>query len=178
MVKLFLVMAMLLGLAGNPAHAAQAGPEAAPASPSPQALALIRRVINALHVEESMAPMMNNIMQVQVQQIVAQNPKLTDQQKRQIADALGEVVTETLKEGMMSELMEKFIPVYAEVFSEDELRAMAEFYESPVGQSIMRKMPLMGPQAGRIAAEEMPRIQAAMNKKFQAKMEAMNGFGK
>ena len=74
--------------------------------------------------------------------------------------------------------MEKFVPAYAAVYSEDELLAVVEFYESPVGQAVMLKMPRLGPAAARIATEEMPRIQAEMRKRFEAKIEGMTAFEK
>jgi hypothetical protein len=135
-------------------------------------------MIAAMHVEDSMTPMLETMVQAQVAQSVAQNPKLTDQQKAQLTSVLNEVVSETLRDGLMTDLMEKFVPAYAAVYSEEELLAVVEFYESPVGQSVMRKMPLLGPAAARIASEEMPRIQAEMLKRFEAKIAGMNEFGK
>ncbi len=36
-----------------------------------------------------------------------------------------------------------FIAVYAEVFSEDELRGLIKFYRTPLGQKLVNKMPLV-----------------------------------
>lgn len=162
---------------------AYASPQASPAppttaAPSPRALALTRRVVVALRIQETMAPMMSQILQAQIGQVVAQNAKLTDPQKAQLTGVMNESIDEVISEGLLSDMMEKFVPIYAEVYTEPELQAMAEFYESPVGQSILKKMPLMAPLASKIAVEEMPRIQAALTKKLTTKLEGLQNFGK
>ena len=47
-----------------------------------------------MHVEDSMTPMLENLMHAQVAQIVADNARLSDQQKLQLTSALNEVVSE------------------------------------------------------------------------------------
>jgi len=125
-----------------------------------------------------MTPMLETMVTAQVTRIVADNPNLSEQQRTQMSSLLGEVVHETFRDGLMTDLMDKFVPAYAEVYTEAELEAVVTFYESPVGQSVVRKMPQLGPAALRISAEEMPRIQAKMLERFSAKLKGMNDFGK
>ncbi len=157
---------------------ALAAPAAASAEPSAKALALTRRMVAALHVEETMAPMMRTLMQQQMDMIVAQRKGLTDQQKTMLSGALTESVGEVMDNGLMSKVMEKFIPAYAEVYTEDELQAVVDFYESPMGQRVLKKMPLLGPAAVKAMQEISPEIQADLDQRVTKKLEGLGALGK
>lgn len=154
------------------------GPTAALAQPTTKGLALARRMAVSMHVEETMAPMLRAVLHQQVDMIVAQRTSLTDQQRTMLSGALGETMDEVLGGGFMSEVMEKLIPAYAEVYSEDELQALVDFYESPMGQRVLRKMPLMGPAAAKVMAELTPKMQAEMAEKLGKKLEALEATAK
>lgn len=168
----------MLAVAGLTLAGALAAPTAASAEPSAKALALTRRMVTAMHVEETMAPMMRMLMQQQMDMIVAQRKGLTEQQRAMLSGVLTESVGEVMDAGLMSKVMEKFIPVYAEIYSETELQAVVEFYESPVGQSVLRKMPQMGPAATKVMIEIAPEIQADLDRRVSKKLEGLEALGK
>ncbi len=151
---------------------------AASAEPSAKALALTRRMVVAMHVEQTMAPMMRGLMQQQMDMIVAQHKNLTDQQKTMLSGALTEAVGEVMDNGLMTKVVEKLTPAYAEVYSEQELQAVVDFYESPIGQSVLRKTPLMGPAATKVMIEIAPEIQADLDARVARKLEGLQGIGK
>ena len=88
----FIAVIMAALVMSAPASAAPA--EVVATKPSARALSLTRRMIAAMHVEDSMTPMLENLMHAQVAQIVADNARLSDQQKLQLTSALNEVVSE------------------------------------------------------------------------------------
>ena len=157
---------------------ALSAPAAASAEPSEKALALTRRMVAAMHIEETMAPTMRAMMQQQMDMIVTQRPGLTDQQKAILSGALTEAVGEVMDNGLMTRVMEKFIPAYAEIYSEEELQAVVNFYESPVGQQVLKKMPLLGPAAVKAMQEITPEIQADLGQRVAKKLEGMGALGK
>ncbi len=163
-----IAFAALCVLAGS-AEAADQAPAAAaaPASPSPRALALAKRYMAALHVDQSMKPMMQSLVGPMLDEQAKANPNLTDEQRKAIRETLQEFVAGD----MMDDIMERSVPVYATVFSEDELQAMVDFYESPQGQSIVAKMPLLGPAMGRIMVEIMPEVRAKLTLKLCEKLD-------
>src|SRR6478752_7254708 len=150
-----------------PARAADQQAPSPPAvtTPSPRALALSRRDVAALHIDESMRPMMQGMLRPMLDEQVKANPNLTEEQRR----AIRETVEEFIADDMMGDIMQRTIPIYATTFSEDELQALAEFYESPRGQSIVAKMPLMGPAMGKVMVEIMPELRAKLVRKLCAK---------
>lgn len=157
---------------------AMAAPAAASAEPTAKTLALTRRLVAAMHVEDTMAPMMRAIMQQQMDMIVAQRKNLTDQQRTLLGGALSEAVGEMMDSGLMSEVMDKLVPAYADVYTEEELQGMLSFYESPIGQSVLRKMPLMAPAATKAMIEIAPKMQADLEQRMAKKLEGLDSLGK
>jgi hypothetical protein len=49
--------------------------------------------------------------------------------------------------------------IYAEAFSEEELKGMLEFHRSPVGQSVISKMPVVMQRSMLISQKRMPDLQ-------------------
>jgi hypothetical protein len=168
----FLTMLVLASAFAMPAAAQTA------AQPSAKTLELTRRVVAAMHVEQTMAPMMRGMMQQQMQMIVAQRKNLSEQQRTLLTGALTEAVGEMMDSGLMTTVMEKLIPAYAEVYSDEELQAMLDFYESPIGQSVLMKMPRLGPAATRAMIEITPKIQADLEQRVTKKLEGLDTLGK
>ena len=94
---------------------ALAAPAAASAEPSAKALALTRRMVAAMHVEQTMAPLIRSVLQQEMDMTVAQRKTLSDQQKTMLSGALTEAVGEVVDSGLMSRVVDKLVPAYAEV---------------------------------------------------------------
>lgn len=155
-----------------------AAPAVANAEPSAKAMVLARRMVTAMHVEETMAPPLRMMMQQQMDMIVSQRKGLTGQQRTMMTGVLTEAVGEVMDNGLMSKMMEKFIPTYAEIYSEAELQAVVDFYESPIGQSVLRKTALLGPAATKAMTEIAPEIQADLEQRVAKKLEGLGALGK
>jgi hypothetical protein len=154
-------------MAGS-AHAQQlpAPAPAAAATPSPRALALTKRYIAALHINETMKPMMKSMFGPVMDEQMRTYPNVTDEQRK----AARETIEDFIGGDLMDEVLERMTPIYATAFSEDELQALVDFYESPNGQSIVRKMPLIGPAAARVVVEMAPQIRAEVAQRMCKKL--------
>ncbi len=83
-------------------------------------------------------------MGVQMQQMAAQsmnlsNPNLTPAQKESATKLMGEVMK--LSMDAAKSMLSKIDVIYAEVYSEAELKAMLAFFESSEGKSMLQKQP-------------------------------------
>ncbi|MHA6288319.1 DUF2059 domain-containing protein [Maricaulis sp. CAU 1757] len=113
----------------------------------------------AMDMVDLMVPVMR-------QQILAADPTLTSDQ---LDDLVGILVEEF--QASEPELRDGIIGVYADSFTEAELRAAVEFYDTPLGRSLMEKMPdvmqasaRMGENWGMAVAQRaMPRVQAYLD---------------
>ncbi|HEU4885414.1 MAG TPA: DUF2059 domain-containing protein [Longimicrobium sp.] len=68
------------------------------------------------------------------------------------------------------EMEPDFIRMYADAFTEEEIRGLTAFYRTPIGQRVVETLPEIGAASQRIVME---RLQSAMPELMQAMMEAM-----
>jgi len=173
--KRFVVAALaVLCLAAGSAQAAEPVRASTPAvAPSPKALALTRRYLAALHMKDNFRPMMNGLMKSMLDQQAASS-ELKPEQRALVVRAVTEAFDESMQAGMLDRMMEAMVPSMATVFSEDELQALVDFYESPKGQAIVGKMPAFGQLAGVEMMKFMPEMQADLKARVTAKMQALS----
>jgi hypothetical protein len=71
-------------------------------------------------------------------QTAAQTSKLLSSQNPEITDKIDKVIGDTLDQyrGKNDELFNQFARVYATTFTEDEMKQIVAFYETPVGQKL------------------------------------------
>jgi uncharacterized protein len=160
-------MRVLLVLAA--AAALSVGPAIGMAAPADSTAreALVRRYFKAMEFERLMDSMVASMTPVMVEQTAKHNPELTAEQRQMIAD----VVQQAMHEVMTPKLIEMNVSIYAEAFSESELRALVTFYESPEGRAIMRKTPALMPKAAAIARELMPQMEQEVLKRVCARID-------
>jgi uncharacterized protein len=61
-------------------------------------------------------------------------------------------------------LKEDMISIYVNTFSEEELKGMLAFYKSPIGQSVINKMPAAMQQSMVLMQKRMPKLQEQLKK--------------
>jgi len=167
--KLILAGAALLTLAlGVPQMAAAqtTTPATAAAAPDPAKVALVKRYFAAVHMDTMMSAMMKQMMPAMMQQIRTAHPEMTDDQAQGISDGVVDSM-----DAYMSKLAVIMTPAFADTFSTEELTKLDEFYESPVGQSILAKMPILMQKMTPAMMQMMPDMQADIMKHVCAKID-------
>lgn len=146
----------------NAPQAASAAPAPAATAPAvdPAKLALAREVISAMQADKMLDRMTAQLKQMAMQ-MAAQQPD-TSPAKRAKAEAFqGKIMDLTMEaaKGMIA----KMDALYAEIYSEAELKAIKAFFTSSEGQSMLAKQPQVMqrvmPLAQAMQAELMPKIQ-------------------
>ncbi len=111
-------------------------------------LALARRSIETVQAEQ-MSAMMNTMFQS------FENPNdlagLTPEERSAFYEARDEMMAR-MNQRMMAELE----VIYADIFTAEELLAFSEFYESPIGRSILAKNMAAGPRFVEMVQRMMP----------------------
>jgi uncharacterized protein len=130
-------LAMGLALATLPAGAQQpAAPQAAPLKPvSPSALAAAKDLLAAKNVGQVFANAVPNIVQRTKDALLASN---LNYQKD--LNEVAVVVAQTLA-GREKEIGEQMAKIYANDFTEQELKDLTTFYKSPLGQKLLSAEP-------------------------------------
>jgi hypothetical protein len=158
--KLILATTAALALCAAPmAHAADAAPD-------PVKVALVKRYFAAMHINQMMSGMMKQMAPALMAQAKAQHSEITEAQTQAVTDAM----TETMDD-FVPKLTDAMIPLYADVFTTEELTRLDEFYESPIGQSIVAKMPAATQKMVPVMMQMMPDLQADMMKHLCAKID-------
>ena len=155
-----LMTAMLAAaLAGSalisPPAAAQQVPVAPAAAPSARQLDLTRQYINLMmsdQLEDAIRQMIGDEMEGD-----ASAQSLPDADRRFIMDLTAELTTD-----MVPQMIEEMAPVYAAVFTEEELLALIAFYGTDMGRSISNKTVMVMPEANRAVMAVIPQMMEKM----------------
>lgn len=134
----------------------------------------IRKLLTLVGAEKLQQNMIDQMM-------TALKPALTnsvtggDQRTQKAMERMTELLTEELKK---SDLLRITTELYDKHFTNDDIKGLIQFYESPVGQKALQVLPVLtqealarGMEAGQVAAQravlrladEYPEIKAALN---------------
>ena len=118
---------------------------AATAFAAPPSDADIERLLKASRAESmlnAILPQMEALQRQQFDQLTAGKP-LSAEQKAEV-DRIQSRTNEIVRESLAWEQMRPlYIDVYKQTFTSDEVKAMAKFYESPAGKSLLDKTPVL-----------------------------------
>ena len=99
----------------------------------------VEEMLAISRVDQMLEPMMDNVMSVMQQQMSQVN---IPEDKKPIVDKYNQKIIETLRHEMRWENMqEDFVALYLDVYSEEEIRGLTDFYKTPLGQKMLDKMP-------------------------------------
>jgi uncharacterized protein len=142
----------LLAAGAEGAHAAQAKPQApAAGQPSARQMALSRRYIELMQSDQ-----LSVMIRSAIEMSVNTEPGAADMPTED-REFLLDLVTE-LTTDLMPQMFDRMVPVYAQVFSEEELLALIAFYDSEMGRSILEKTYSSMPEANAAMMEVMPQL--------------------
>jgi hypothetical protein len=128
---IFLLMATLLGFSAYEAKAQT--------TVNPAALTEARKIVEALGAVKIFEQSFNG----SVSDILARmNPGKEGEARKAAEDILLPEI-----KNLLPAIAEEYAKLYARVFSADELRAMGEFYATPVGKRIAEKNPVYAQQS-------------------------------
>lgn len=132
---------------------------AAPAADGPgRARDCAVRYNTAMHMDDTMAGLMRGLVPVMIGQMETQGgKKLSEREKADLVEAMAESAA-----AMGPKLQDELVPAMLETFSEQELCALATFYESPEGQGVVAKMPGYSQAASGAMRKFLPLFQADM----------------
>ena len=109
------------------------------AAPDPANIDLAHQVIKAMHADRMFDQMSAQMQQMAAQSVKTNSANMTPEQ-RAIASKMSSQIM-ALSMDTAKGLLSKMDVIYAEVYSEAELKAMKAFFESPEGMSMLAKQP-------------------------------------
>lgn len=154
------------GAAGAQAQSTTAVAAAPAETVTPAKLALVQRLDKAMNFDSMMGTMLNSMLPAMIDAQRKAHPDMTDEQARVVSDVAVNVLQKYIPQ--MKDAMYR---TYAETFSEDELKSIVEFYESPNGQAVIHKLPLVMQRFMPAISAMMPQMQAEMQSQICAKLK-------
>ncbi|MEO0447673.1 MAG: DUF2059 domain-containing protein [Verrucomicrobiota bacterium] len=147
---------------------------AAPDPASSQSTIAAERLVQAMDYDDQVAAQMASLNQFTEQMLDAQG--LSPDEKLRALEQM-EVVMDEVKDIVAPETMiSLFVRVHSDLFSAEELNALADFFESPAGRPFVERQnelqQAIMTETSRLMMEVMPRIQAAST---AAAAKARNG---
>lgn len=134
-----------------------AAPAAAQDEPTPGEVAAVRELLEASRTRENF--------------IAAMEMGMEQGGMGEMTPRIRGVLREFMDEHFRYEDLEpEFVKMYADVFTEQEIRDLAAFYRTPLGMRVVETLPEITAASQRIAME---RLQSAMPQLMQAIMQAM-----
>jgi hypothetical protein len=131
MKTLFAAAACVLSLAG-PARAQE---------PTPARMQAAAALLEAMHADSLMARTTDEMLRAEM----ATNPMMA-----QHADAMRDFFSKYLSWNLVKPRMQR---IYAEVYTEDELHQLADFYGTPLGRRMLETLPEIGRRSNQMSQE-------------------------
>lgn len=131
LVSLAVCAAVLSSSLASPARAA----DPAAMAPKATAMACAERYMAALDMEKTMLALMKGMMPAMLEQL-PDSDQVDATFKAKVVEAINEGVL-----AVLPEMLKDITPALTVHFTEAEICAMADFYDSPTGRAIIAKMP-------------------------------------
>jgi hypothetical protein len=118
--------------------------------------ASVERLLLLTRQNEIVDQMFQQLKQIQLQQLQQMN---IPQDKLPLAEKYLNKIYDVMEEEMGWEKMkEDFVGIYMSVYTEQEIRELIAFYESPLGRKVTEKMPLLMQQTSQISQKYFQRL--------------------
>lgn len=131
--------------------------------------AKIEQLLTATHSEALIVKSRQQMKTIMHQMIVQSAPSMEGNPKlKDIEQVVQDEVTAATKWEL---LKPDFVKIYAATFSEDDIDGLLKFYQSPVGQSVVDKMPEVQSQIMLATQQRVQTMLPEMQKKIQELME-------
>jgi hypothetical protein len=112
------------------------------------------------------------------QMIQERAPEATLEQKKQLEAMINDIMDQSLGPAAMKQIMDATVPIYQHHLTRADLKAMIDFYTSPVGKKILREQPAMVEESMQAATGIQQRIARTMFQKIDERMQEIMGSDK
>lgn len=141
---------------------------------APPSTESVEQLLTVTKTETMMASMLAT-MQHSMQETIMRSPGvagLPPSRQRALERAVTKAMQATREELNWAVLKEIYVQVYQEMFDQSEVDGLIAFYQSPVGQAVIRKMPMLTQRSMQLVQakvlEFMPKVQRMVADELKA----------
>ena len=126
-------------------------------------------LLRAMHTEQVLTNATTRVYQMvdKFGQNESAKPDLPAEQKAAVQKAQDDAHATIAQQLSWDALKGDFIQAYAEAFSEDELKGLVTFYNSPLGQKLVEKQPAVTEKMGKLTQQKMMAVMPAIMQKIK-----------
>lgn len=141
-----------------------------------QRRALAEELLNAMNMKDSIESSFAMVKQMIPAQMERMKQTVGDtNMSANVSAGTGKMIDMIAEEMSWNKMKDEYITLYAETFTEQEMKDTIAFYKSPTGQAFVKKQPELMKRSMEISQKQMmrimPRIQA-MTEEFKKEMLA------
>ena len=145
------------------------------ASPTPESIERLMVLSQADKLFDAIKPRMESMMNTMGEQ-ASQGAKIGPDEQKILNKFRADVMTVVISEMSLERMKPTLVQIYVTNFSQEEVDSIIAFYETPAGQSMIRKMP----QVMQALMQEMQKIMAPsvekmrkLSQEMQAELQAL-----
>jgi hypothetical protein len=130
--------------------------------------AVAEELLNLVDMKGTMERSSATVKQMVIQQIQKSNPAPQDPAvEAKLTDFMGKIMDMVSHEMSWDKLKDKYVTLYSDIFTEQELKDITAFYKTPSGQALIKKQPEVMKRSAemtqKMMGELMPKIHAMTN---------------
>lgn len=138
------------------------------ASPTPESIERLMAISQVDKLFDGIKPQMEGMMQSMTDQ-ATKGAKIGPDEKKILDKYRANVIAVVMAEMSVERMKPTVVQIYGANFSQEEVDGIIAFYETPVGQSMIRKMP----QVMQAVMQEMPKLMGPSMEKMKKLSEEM-----
>ncbi len=128
-------------------------------------LAAAEKLLSVMNLKEMTAQILSQVKEMQMARFMSTVSSEKDKaESRAFQEKMMDFLT---KEMSWENLKGDYVNLYAEVFTEEELKGLSDFHSSPIGQKYLKKTPELMRRSMQISQERMMKILPEMQKMSQ-----------
>ncbi len=138
--------------------------------------ALAGQLLTMMDIQKNMEQSFEMIKQMQAAQL--QQVEVPPEKAEKVQSMTEQIMDMIAEEMSWDKLKDDYISIYVSTFTEEELKGIIEFYETPIGQKFIEKTPELMERSMEVSQKQMvtlmPKIQAMtkeMIEKWKKEME-------
>ncbi|OQX26511.1 MAG: hypothetical protein BWK80_10065 [Desulfobacteraceae bacterium IS3] len=128
-------------------------------------VAAAEKLLSVMNLKEMTAQILSQIKDMQMAQIM--NTVSSEKDRADSKVFQGKMMDFLTKELSWENLKGDYVNLYAEVFTEEELKGLTDFHSSPIGQKYLKKTPELMRRSMQISQERMMKILPEIQKMTQ-----------
>ena len=133
------------------------------ASESGDTRAMVEELMEMMNIEDSMTQTQSQLKAMVV--LMIDEVEVPDELRDELVEHQTKMIDMIMKEMSWDRLKSDFIAMYVEIFDQEEIAGLLDFYRSPVGQSFLAKTPQLMARTMEIAQKHamdlFPKIQSS-----------------